>query len=180
MGDTLYENYHDHEWGVPVHDDQRLFEFFILESFQAGLSWITILRKRENFRILFDQFDYKKVALFGAEKIKVLMTDPGIIRNRQKIEAAVNNAQRFVDTQNEHQSFSSYLWRFVEGIPIQNNFNDPKAIPSKTKLSETISKGLKQRGFQFVGPTVIYAFMQATGMVNDHLVDCFRYRSLQS
>ena len=180
LGDSLYENYHDHEWGVPVHDDQRLFEFLILESFQAGLSWITILRKRENFRILFDQFDYKKVALFGAEKIKVLMTDPGIIRNRQKIEAAVNNAQRFVDTQNEHQSFSSYLWRFVEGIPIQNNFNDPKAIPSKTKLSETISKDLKQRGFQFVGPTVIYAFMQATGMVNDHLVDCFRYCSLQS
>jgi DNA-3-methyladenine glycosylase I len=180
LEDTLYENYHDHEWGVPVHDEQRLFEFLILESFQAGLSWITILRKRENFRILFDQFDYKKVALFGAEKIKVLMTDPGIIRNRQKIEAAVNNAQRFVDTQNEHQSFSSYLWRFVEGIPIQNNFNDPKAIHSKTKLSETISKDLKQRGFQFVGPTVIYAFMQATGMVNDHLVDCFRYRSLQS
>jgi len=180
LGDALYENYHDHEWGVPVYNDQRLFEFLILESFQAGLSWITILRKRENFRTLFYQFDYKKVALFGAEKIKVLMTDPGIIRNRQKILASVNNAQRFMETQNEYQSFSSYLWRFVDGTPIQNNFNDPTAIPSKTRLTETISKDLKQRGFQFVGPTVIYAFMQATGMVNDHLVDCFRYRSLQS
>lgn len=177
-GDVLYEQYHDQEWGVPVFDDLKLFEFLTLETFQAGLSWITILRKRENFKKAFDRFDYEKVARYGDEKTKVLLNNEGIIRNKQKIKAAVNNAQRFIAIRQKHGSFSHYIWSFVEGEPLQNSFKTLQEIPSKTALSEKISKDLKQNGFQFVGPTVVYAHMQATGMVNDHLVDCYRYKEL--
>ena len=177
-GNTLYEKYHDQEWGVRIIDDLKLFEFLTLETFQAGLSWITVLRKREHFRVAFDQFDYEKVALFGDEEIKVLLENDGIIRHRQKIKAAVNNAQRFITIRQKHGTFSQYIWDFVGGKPLQNSFKTLDEIPAKTTLSSTISKDLKQNGFQFVGPTVIYAFMQATGMVNDHLISCFRYQEL--
>ena len=177
-GNTLYEKYHDQEWGVPIFDDLKLFEFLTLETFQAGLSWITVLQKREHFRVAFDQFDYKKVALYGDEEIKALIENEGIIRNKQKIKAAVNNAQRFIAMRQKHGTFSQYIWDFVGGKPLQNSFKTLEEIPAKTTLSDTISKDLKQNGFQFVGPTVIYAHMQATGMVNDHLVGCFRYQEL--
>jgi DNA-3-methyladenine glycosylase I len=177
-GDVLYEKYHDQEWGVPIFDDLKLFEFLTLETFQAGLSWITVLQKREHFRVAFDQFDYKKVALYGDEEIKALIENEGIIRNKQKIKAAVNNAQRFIAMRQKHGTFSQYIWDFVGGKPLQNSFKTLEEIPAKTTLSDTISKDLKQNGFQFVGPTVIYAHMQATGMVNDHLVGCFRYQEL--
>ena len=177
-GDVLYEKYHDQEWGVPIFDDLKLFEFLTLETFQAGLSWITVLQKREHFRVAFDQFDYKKVALYGDEEIKALIENEGIIRNKQKIIAAVNNAQRFIAMRQKHGTFSQYIWDFVGGKPLQNSFKTLEEIPAKTTLSDTISKDLKQNGFQFVGPTVIYAHMQATGMVNDHLVGCFRYQEL--
>lgn len=179
-GDSLYEQYHDQEWGVAIYDDFKLFEFLTLETFQAGLSWITILRKRENFRTAFDQFDYEKVALYGDEKINALLQNEGIVRNKQKILAAVNNAQRFEKIRQDHGSFSQYIWRFVEGKPLQNRFKTLAEIPAKTPLSEAISKDLKQNGFQFVGPTVIYAHMQATGMVNDHLVNCYRHKELET
>ena len=177
-GDVLYEKYHDQEWGVPIIDDLKLFEFLTLETFQAGLSWITVLQKREHFRVAFDQFDYEKVALYGDEEIKALIENEGIIRNKQKIKAAVNNAQRFIAMRQKHGTFSRYIWDFVGGKPLQNSFKTLEEIPAKTTLSDTISKDLKQNGFQFVGPTVIYAHMQATGMVNDHLVGCFRYQEL--
>ena len=177
-GDALYEQYHDKEWGVPIFDDLKLFEFLTLETFQAGLSWITILRKREHFRKAFDQFDYEKVARYGDEKINALLNNQSIIRNKQKIKAAVNNAQRFIGIRQEHGTFSQYIWDFVGGKPLQNSFKTLEEIPAKTALSERISKSLKQNGFQFVGPTVVYAHMQATGMVNDHLVGCFRYQEL--
>ena len=177
-GDALYEQYHDKEWGVPIFDDLKLFEFLTLETFQAGLSWITILRKREHFRKVFDQFDYEKVARYGDEKINALLNNQSIIRNKQKIKAAVNNAQRFIGVRQEHGTFSQYIWDFVGGKPLQNSFKTLEEIPAKTALSERISKDLKQNSFQFVGPTVVYAHMQATGMVNDHLVDCFRYQEL--
>lgn len=177
-GDSLYEQYHDQEWGVPVFDDLKLFEFLTLETFQAGLSWITVLRKRENFRSTFDQFDFEKVALYGTEKINALLNDKGIIRNRQKIIAAVNNAQRFMEIRIKHHSFSEYIWGFIAGKPLQNSYKTLSEIPAKTPLSEAINKDLKQNGFQFVGPTVVYAHMQATGMVNDHLIDCFRHKAL--
>lgn len=177
-GDVLYEKYHDQEWGVPIFDDLKLFEFLTLETFQAGLSWITVLQKREHFRVAFDQFDYEKVALYGDEEIKALIENEGIIRNKQKIIAAVNNAQRFIAMRQKHGTFSQYIWDFVGGKPLQNSFKTLEEIPAKTTLSDTISKDLKQNGFQFVGPTVIYAHMQATGMVNDHLVGCFRYQEL--
>ena len=177
-GDALYEQYHDKEWGVPIFDDLKLFEFLTLETFQAGLSWITILRKREHFRKAFDQFDYEKVALFGDEKINALLENEGIIRHKQKIKAAVNNAQRFIGIRQEHGTFSQYIWDFARGKPLQNSFKTLEEIPAKTALSERISKDLKQNDFQFVGPTVVYAHMQATGMVNDHLVGCFRYQEL--
>jgi DNA-3-methyladenine glycosylase I len=177
-GDAFYEQYHDKEWGVPIFDDLKLFEFLTLETFQAGLSWITILRKREHFRKAFDQFDYEKVARYGDEKINALLNNQGIIRNKQKIKAAVNNAQRFIGIRQEHGTFSQYIWDFVRGKPLQNSFKTLEEIPTKTALSERISKDLKQNGFQFVGPTVVYAHMQATGMVNDHLLDCFRYGEL--
>jgi DNA-3-methyladenine glycosylase I len=177
-GDTLYEAYHDNEWGVPVYDDETLFEFLILETFQAGLSWITILRKRENFRKAFDNFDYKKIAEYGQNKKHELMQDAGIIRNKLKINATVTNAQAFIKIQEEFESFSNYIWKFVDGKPIKNNLQSHKDAPANTPLSDAISKDLKNRGFKFVGSTVIYGHMQATGMVNDHEIDCFRYHEV--
>ncbi len=173
-GDPLYEAYHDHEWGVPVLDDETLFEFLTLETFQAGLSWITVLRKRNNFRKAFDNFDYKKIAQYKDAKVTELMGNAGIIRNQMKIRAAVTNAREFMKIQDEFGSFSKYIWSFVEGEPIQNDVKDYKKAPATTELSDKLSKDLKKRGFKFVGSTVIYAHMQATGMVNDHQVDCFR------
>jgi len=174
-GDELYQAYHDLEWGVPVKDDAVFFEFLILETFQAGLSWITILRKRENFRKSFDNFDYKKIAHYKEGKIASLLKDVGIVRNKLKVNAAVSNAQAFLNVQDEFGSFSIYIWRFVNDIPITNNVKNYKDGPANTPLSDTISRDLKKRGFKFVGSTVVYAFMQATGMVNDHEVGCFRY-----
>ena len=175
LGDDLYEAYHDEEWGTPVYDDATLFEFLILETFQAGLSWITILRKRENFRVAFDGFDYKKIAKYEQAKIDTLIEDAGIIRNKLKINATITNAQAFMKIQEEFGSFSKYIWDFVDGEPIKNALDHYKNAPANTLLSDVISKDLKKRGFKFVGSTVIYAHMQATGMVNDHEVDCFRY-----
>ncbi len=175
----LMIRYHDEEWGLPLHDDQKLFEFFVLEGFQAGLSWAIVLNKRENFRRAFDYFDPKKVARYDDDKIEELVCDTGIIRNRQKIVACVNNAQCFLDIQKEFGSFVAYIWGFVDHQPIQNVFKTLSELPAKTTLSDKISVDLKKRGFKFVGSTVIYAHMQATGMVNDHLVGCFRYKEVQ-
>ena len=172
--------YHDNEWGVPLHDDQRLFEFLILEGAQAGLSWSTILNKRENYRKAFDRFDAHKVAKYGASKIRQLLRNPGIVRNRLKLDAAVRNAKAFLAVQKEFGSFDAYLWRFVGGQPIQNARKSFKEIPAQTAESQAMSKDLLQRGFKFVGPTICYAFMQAVGMVNDHTVDCFRHAQLQA
>ncbi|MDY7395768.1 DNA-3-methyladenine glycosylase I [Aureibaculum sp. 2210JD6-5] len=173
--DPLYMAYHDTEWGVPVYDDDKLFEFLILETFQAGLSWITILRKRENFRKAFDNFDYKKIAKYREDKYESLLEDSGIIRNKLKIRATISNAQAFMKVQKEFGSFSSYIWKFTDGKPIKNNFKKLSEVPATTDLSDKLSKDLKKRGFKFVGSTVIYAHMQATGMVNDHVTSCFRY-----
>lgn len=178
--DPLYRSYHDQEWGVPVKDDATLFEFLILETFQAGLSWITVLRKRENFRKAFDNFDYKTIAGYDQKKIDNLLQDAGIIRNKLKVQATITNAMAFIKIQREFGSFSNYIWGFVDGKPIQNTFKNMKELPANTPLSDTISKDLKQRGFKFVGTTVVYAHMQATGMVNDHVLDCFRYKEVQS
>jgi len=175
VGDNLYEIYHDEEWGVPVKDDDTLFEFLILETFQAGLSWITILRKRENFRKAFDNFDYKKIAKYDDAKIASLLQDAGIVRNKLKIGATVTNARAFLKVQDEFGSFSKYIWDFVDGKPIKNSVKKYKDAPATTEISDALSKDLKKRGFKFVGSTVIYAHMQATGMVNDHEIDCFRY-----
>lgn len=172
VGIDIYEKYHDEEWGVPVYDDQKLFEFLILETFQAGLSWKTILKKRENFKLAFDNFDYKKVAGYTEDKIQQLLQDAGIIRNQLKIRAAISNAIAFMKVQDEFGSFSKYIWEFTGGKPINNNRKDLKEVPSTTPLSDAISKDLKKRGFKFVGSTVVYAHMQATGMVNDHVEDC--------
>lgn len=174
-GDPLYEHYHDTEWGVPVKNDDLLFEFLLLETFQAGLSWITILRKRENFRAAFDQFDYHKIAAYGEDKINSLLTDSGIIRNKLKVRAAITNANAFIKIQEEYGSFSNYFWDFSKGKTIKNKVKNYKESPPTTALSDTISKDLKKRGFKFVGSTVMYAHMQAVGMVNDHEIDCFRY-----
>lgn len=173
--DPLYIKYHDEEWGVPVYDDKTLFEFLILETFQAGLSWITILRKRENFRKAFDNFDYRKIALYDQTKIDNLLSDTGIVRNKLKINATISNAKAFIRVQKEFGSFSKYIWDFVDGKPIINNFKTMKDVPATTPLSDMISKDLKKRGFKFVGSTVIYAHMQATGMVNDHILTCFKH-----
>ena len=178
LGDDLYETYHDEEWGVPIYDDAKLFEFLILETFQAGLSWITVLRKRENFRKAFDNFDYTKVANYDQTKIDSLLQDSGIIRNKLKILATITNAQAFMKIQEEFGSFSSYIWAFVDGKPIKNNFKSINQLPANTPLSDAISKDLKKHGFKFVGSTVIYAHMQATGMVNDHEINCFRYHEV--
>ena len=177
-GDNLYEKYHDTEWGVPVFEEQTLFEFLTLETFQAGLSWITVLRKRPEFRKAFDQFDYHKISHYNSQKEKELMNNSGIIRNRLKISATIQNANAFVEIRSKQGSFSNYLWEFVDGTPIINLFKNSADIPSYSPLAVTLSKDLKQKGFKFVGPTIIYAFMQATGMVNDHLVDCFRFKEV--
>lgn len=174
-GDVLYEAYHDLEWGVPVKDDATLFEFLILETFQAGLSWITILRKRENFRNAFDRFDYRKIARYDQDKVDALLQNPGIIRNRLKIQATISNAREFMKVQDEFGSFSRYIWDFVNDRPIKNSVENYKLVPATTVVSDALSKDLKKRGFKFVGSTVVYAHMQATGMVNDHEIHCFRY-----
>jgi DNA-3-methyladenine glycosylase I len=176
--DPLYVAYHDTEWGVPVFDDRTLFEFLILEGAQAGLSWSTILNKREGYRRAFDGFDPERVARYDTKKVAKLLADPGIVRNRLKVGSAVTNAQAFLDIQNEKGSFSDYIWAFVGGRPIRNRWCSLSEIPSTTPVAEAISKDLKKRGFRFVGPTIIYAHMQATGMVNDHLVGCFRHREV--
>lgn len=174
LSSDLYKEYHDNEWGTPVYDDAILFEFLILETFQAGLSWITILNKRENFRKAFDQFNYKKIAQYNDDKILDLLQDTGIIRNKLKVHSAVTNAQAFIKIQEEFGSFSKYIWNFTDGKPIINNPKTLKDVPSTTPLSDVISKDLKKRGFKFVGSTVIYANMQATGMVNDHVENCWK------
>jgi DNA-3-methyladenine glycosylase I len=175
--DDLYRDYHDNEWGYPVYDDNKLFEFLVLETFQAGLSWYTILKKRDNFRKAFAQFNYLKVAQFEEEKIQELMQDAGIIRNQLKISGTVANAIAFIKVREEFGSFSNYIWKFTDGMPINNNFKKLSEIPATSPLSDSISKDLKKRGFKFVGSTVIYAHMQATGMVNDHIENCWRKTS---
>ncbi len=176
--DAIYMEYHDIEWGVPVYEDSKIFEFMLLETFQAGLSWITILRRRENFRTAFDNFDFQKIANYSDEKLEELRQDVGIIRNRLKIKAAKTNAIAFMEVQKEFVTFSKYLWDFVDGKPIQNNFKSMSEIPANTTLSDKISKDLKSRGFKFVGSTIVYAHMQAMGMVNDHTTDCFRHKEV--
>ena len=176
--DPLYVAYHDEEWGVPLHDDQQLFEFLILEGAQAGLSWITILRKRENYRAAFDHFDPAKVARYDEAKIAELLENPGIVRNRAKVRAAVQNAQAFLQIQEAFGSFDSYIWQFVDGQPKINRWQTLSDVPAETAESRAMSKDLKKRGFTFVGPTICYAFMQACGLVNDHTVDCFRHTEL--
>lgn len=173
--DPDYVHYHDTEWGVPVHDDTRLFEALILDGFQAGLSWLTILKKRENYRRVFDGFDAQKMATYGKDKIETLMADSGIVRNRLKIKAAVKNAQAFLKVCETFSSFDAYLWQFVKGKIITNRWRSMAQVPAHTPQSAAMSKDLKQRGFSFVGPTICYAFMQAVGMVNDHLVTCYRH-----
>ncbi|MFZ9002463.1 MAG: DNA-3-methyladenine glycosylase I [Robiginitalea sp.] len=175
IGDPLYETYHDREWGVAVRDDATLFEFLLLETFQAGLSWITILRKRENFRKAFDGFDYQKIAGYGPDKVASLLENPGIIRNRLKILSSITNAQAFIKIRREYGSFSDYFWAFTDGKRIVNEIGDYRLAPATSPLSDHISNDLKKRGFKFVGSTVVYAHMQATGMVNDHEITCFRY-----
>ncbi len=176
--DPLYIQYHDTEWGVPLYDDRKLFEFLILEGMQAGLSWLTILRKREHFRRALDHFDPEKIARYDETKVQQLLNDPGIIRNAAKIRAAINNARAFLNLQEEFGSFSAYLWRFVDGKPIVHRWRRLEDIPTRSPESDALSRDLKQRGFKFVGTTICYAHMQAVGMVNDHLVDCFRYREI--
>ncbi len=171
--DELYQKYHDEEWGKPVYDDKTIFEFLVLESFQAGLSWITILRKRENFRMAFDDFDYQKIANYSDEKLEELMQNAGIIRNRLKIFATRNNAQKFMEVQKEFDTFSKYIWGFVNHQHIINQPKTLKEVPATTEISDALAKDLKKRGFKFMGSTVVYAHMQATGMVNDHVIDCF-------
>ena len=173
-GDALYQTYHDIEWGVPLHDDQRLFE-----GAQAGLSWITILRKRENYRAAFDGFDPERIARYDAGKIASLLQNPGIVRNRLKVAAAITNAQKFLDVQEEFGSFDAFIWRFVDGEPKQNKWRSHADIPASTPESDTMSRELKRRGFKFVGSTICYAHMQATGMVNDHTADCYRHKELR-
>lgn len=177
--DPLLLEYHDREWGIPAHRDRKHFEVLVLSGAQAGLNWSLVLRKREGYRRAFDEFDPEKVARYSGRRIQILMADPGIIRNRMKIEAAVRNARAFLEVQEEFGDFNSYCWRFVGGQPKLNHWKATRQIPATSAESETFSKDLKRRGFGFVGPTVIYAYMQATGMVNDHVVDCFRYREIE-
>lgn len=173
---VLYQQYHDEEWGVPLHDDTRLFKFLILEGAQAGLSWETILKKREGYREAFDQFDAEKIAKYSDDKIESLLQNPNIIRNRLKVKSAVLNAQLFLEVQKEYGSFDTYIWQFIGGKTIQNRFKKISQLPANTLESDAMSKNLKKRGFKFIGTTICYAFMQATGMVNDHVVSCFRYK----
>jgi len=177
-GNPFLVKYHDEEWGLPLHDDIKLFEFLVLEGFQAGLSWLTILRKRENFRKAFDRFDFNKVATYDRQKINFLLKDIGIIRNKLKIESAVTNAKAFIEVRKEFGTFNTYIWNFTDNRPIHNGFKSIKEIPARTELSDLISRDLKKRGFKFVGSTIVYAHMQATGMVNDHIKSCFRYKEI--
>lgn len=177
--DPLMIKYHDKEWGAPLHKDKKLFEFLLLEGMQAGLSWRTVLYKRENFRKAFDNFDFNKIAKYNKRKISSLLKDEGIIRNKLKVESAVTNAKAFLGVRKEFGTFNKYIWKFVNGKPIQNKFKSLKELPARTDLSDLISKDLKKRGFKFVGSTIVYAHMQATGMVNDHIVECFRYKELE-
>ena len=176
LGSELEQNYHDTEWGVALHDDRKFFEFITLEGAQAGLSWATILRKRENYRKLFDEFDVEKIARYNKRKIESLLKNPGIIRNRLKVESTVSNARAFLEIQHAFGSFDDYIWRFTDGTAIVNRWKSMQDIPASTEISDRMSKDLKKRGFRFVGSTICYAFMQATGMVNDHTIDCFRHR----
>jgi DNA-3-methyladenine glycosylase I len=176
--EPVYVAYHDEEWGVPVHDDRLLFEFLVLEGAQAGLSWITILRKRAAYRLAFDRFDPRKVARYDKRKVSTLLADAGIVRNRAKIESAIKNAKAFLEVQAEFGSFDEYQWRFVEGRPVQNRWRAMREIPARSAESDAMSKDLKSRGFSFVGSTIVYAHMQAVGMVNDHVVECFRHREV--
>lgn len=176
--DPLYIEYHDKEWGVPVHDDRLLFEFLVLEGAQAGLSWITILRKRENYRAAFDNFNPQKIAQYSEEKVQELLSDSGIIRNRRKITSAIQNARAFLAVQREYGSFDKYIWQFVGYKTINNSWEDLKDVPCSTRESDAMSRDLKKRGFSFVGSTICYSFMQAVGMVNDHVTGCFRYNEL--
>lgn len=178
-GDPLYLNYHDEEWGVPVHDDRRLFEFLILEGMQAGLSWLTVLKKRDHFRRAFSDYSPEEIAMYGEDRIRCLLSDPGIIRNRRKIEAAIANARAFLTVQNEFTSFDAFIWRFAPPRASRIAWKTPMEIPAQTPESRTMSRALTNRGFRFVGPTICYALMQAVGMVNDHTVDCFRYREIE-
>ncbi|MBT3756751.1 MAG: DNA-3-methyladenine glycosylase I [Candidatus Cloacimonetes bacterium] len=177
--DELYIRYHDDEWGVPVYDDKKQFEFLVLESAQAGLSWHTILKKRENFRAAYDGFDVQKVAKYDEDKIAELMQNPGIIRNRRKIESSINNAKLFIEIQKEFGSFCNYIWGFVDGKPLVNEWTDISKIPAKTELSDQLSKDMKKRGFKFLGSIILYSHLQATGLVNDHLKSCFRWMECQ-
>jgi DNA-3-methyladenine glycosylase I len=178
-GDPLYVAYHDDEWGIPVHDDRLLFEFLVLEGAQAGLSWLTILKKRENYRKAFHAFDCQKIAKYSQRDVTRLLADSGIVRNRLKIESAIKNARGVIGIQEEFGSLDAYLWRYVEGVPIQNAWTSMAELPAKTDISEKMSRDLKKRGFNFVGPTICYAFMQAVGMVNDHTTDCFRHEEIK-
>ena len=178
--DPLYIAYHDEEWGVPEHDDRRLFEFMLLDGAQAGLSWLTILKKRENYRKAFDGFDPERVARFGERRMRALLANGGIIRNRLKIASAIQNAKAYLEVQREFGSFDAYIWRFVGGKPKRNSWRTPREIPARTPESESMSKDLRRRGFTFVGPVICYAFMQAAGMVNDHVVSCFRHEQVLS
>jgi len=176
LKNPLYLKYHDEEWGVPVHDDTKLFAKLILDGAQAGLSWFTILKKRENYRKAFDNWDYRKIARYGDKKINELLKNEGIVRNRLKVESAIKNAKVFIEIQKEFSSFDKYIWRFVDDKTIQNKFKKVSEIPARTELSDAISKDLKKRGMNFVGSTIIYAYMQAIGIINDHIVDCFRHK----
>lgn len=176
LSDPIYVDYHDREWGVPVRDDRKQFEFLVLESAQAGLSWLTILKRRDGYRRLYEGFHAERVAQFDESRIRSMMQDPGIIRNRKKIESSINNARRFLEVREQYGSFCNYLWGFTEGTQIINHFKSLSEIPVTTALSDHIAKDMKSRGFQFLGSTILYAHLQATGLVNDHLVDCFRYQ----
>jgi DNA-3-methyladenine glycosylase I len=177
-GDALLATYHDEEWGVPVHDDRRWYEKIVLDGAQAGLSWLTILRKRDGYRAAFHDFDPQRVAKYTARDVERLLANPGIVRNRLKIESAIKNARGFLEIQREHGSFDRYIWDFVEGVTLHNRFKSQSDVPAKSALSDALSKDLKRRGFSFVGTTIVYAFMQASGLVNDHLVGCYRYAQL--
>jgi DNA-3-methyladenine glycosylase I len=179
LGDPLYIRYHDKEWGVPLHNDRRLFEMLVLEGAQAGLSWLTVLKKRENYRLAFDNFDPNKVANYTSRKVKKLLNNPGIIRNRLKIIAAIENARAFLAVKKEFRTFNNYIWSFTRGCQITNCFKRLSDIPARTNISDIMSKDLKKRGFRFAGSTICYAYMQSVGMVNDHLVDCFRYKEIK-
>ncbi|MCB0744855.1 MAG: DNA-3-methyladenine glycosylase I [Ignavibacteriae bacterium] len=178
LGKPLYEKYHDEEWGVPAHDDRHLFEMINLEGAQAGLSWITILKKRENYKKLFDNFDAYKISKYSENKIEMLLQNPGIVRNKLKVNSVVTNAKAFLKIQKEFGTFDKYIWQFVGGKPIKNRFKTLSNLPTKTEISDAMSKDLKKRGFKFVGSTICYAFMQATGMVNDHTSECFRFKQV--